>query len=48
MLCLKTAKTIAMMDSLGCPELSGKAILSHTVGGLAAGISAHLIYSLIM
>lgn len=39
---------IAMMDSLGCPELSGKAILSHTVGGLAAGISAHLIYSLIM
>ncbi|MGI6214428.1 MAG: hypothetical protein ACOYIT_00865 [Christensenellales bacterium] len=39
---------IAMMDSLGCPELSGKAILSHTVGGLAAGVSAHLIYSLIM
>ncbi|MDO5022432.1 MAG: hypothetical protein Q4E07_03720 [Eubacteriales bacterium] len=39
---------VAMMDSLGCPELSGKAILSHTVGGLVAGISAHLIYSLVM
>ncbi len=39
---------IAMMDSLGCPELSGKAILSHTIGGLAAGISAHLIYCLLM
>ncbi len=38
---------VAMMDGLGCRELTGKAILSHTVGGLCAGISAHWIYVLI-
>ncbi len=38
---------VAMMDSLGCKELSGKAILCHTVGGLVAGFSAHWIYYLI-
>ncbi|WP_055665898.1 CD0519/CD1768 family membrane protein [Desnuesiella massiliensis] len=38
---------VAMMDALKCRELTGKAILSHTIGGLMAGISAHLIYSLI-
>lgn len=39
---------IAMMDELGCRQLTGHAILSHTIGGLAAGISAHLIYVCIM
>ena len=39
---------IAMMDALGTPEKSGKAIISHTIGGLVAGISAHLIYIVFM
>ena len=39
---------VAMMDSLGMPENSGKAIISHTIGGLVAGISAHLIYIVFM
>lgn len=37
----------SMMDSLGCKSLIGKAILSHTIGGLVAGISAHWLYVLI-
>lgn len=36
----------AMLDSLGYRKLTSKAILSHTIGGLAAGISAHWIYVL--
>ena len=32
----------AMLDSLGYRELTGKAILSHTIGGLVAAITAHL------
>lgn len=39
---------VAMMDALGFRQLTSKAIFSHTIGGLAAGISAHLIYKLIM
>jgi len=35
---------IAMMESLGCRKLAGKAIISHTIGGLTAGIAAHLLY----
>ncbi|MFR1710216.1 MAG: hypothetical protein ACLSV2_15135 [Clostridium sp.] len=35
---------VAMMDGLKCRELTGKAIFSHTFGGLAAGIVAHFIY----
>lgn len=35
---------VAMMDSLKCKELTGKAIFSHTIGGLCAGVSAHWIY----
>ena len=35
-----------MMDSLRCKELIGKAILSHTLGGLCAGVAAHWIYML--
>lgn len=38
---------IAMMDSLNARQLTGKAILSHTIGGFVAGISANLIYKLI-
>lgn len=38
---------VAMMDSLNCGKLTGKAILSHTFGGLGAGVAAHLIYMLI-
>lgn len=37
----------AMLDTLGYRNLTGKAILAHTVGGLAAGIAAHLVYFLI-
>lgn len=37
----------SMMDSLGCKDLIGKAITSHTIGGFAAGISAHWIYVLV-
>ena len=36
----------AMLDSLGYRELTGKAILSHTIGGLAAAITAHWAYVL--
>lgn len=35
---------IGMMDSLGVRDLSSKAIISHTIGGICAGIIAHLIY----
>lgn len=38
---------VAMMDSLGFRKLTGKAILCHTIGGLFAGISAHLLYTLL-
>ena len=39
---------VAMMDSLKSSELTGKAIVSHTVGGLCAGVAANWIYKLIM
>lgn len=40
----------AMLDSLGYRELTSKAILSHTIGGICAAIVAHwgyVLYSLI-
>ena len=37
----------SMMDSLHCKELIGKAITSHTIGGLCAGIAAHWLYVLV-
>lgn len=37
---------VSMMQALGHPELSGKAILSHTLGGLIAGISANWLFKL--
>lgn len=36
----------AMLDSLGYRELTSKAIVAHTVGGLVAGIVAHWVYVL--
>ena len=39
---------VGMMDALDARELTSKAILSHTIGGLCAGISAHLIFTLII
>lgn len=35
---------VGMMDALNVRQLVNKAILSHTIGGLAAGISAHYLY----
>ena len=37
----------AMLDSRGYRKLTGKAILSHTIGGLFAGIGAHWLFVLI-
>ena len=34
----------AMLDSLGYRELTPKALLAHTVGGIVAAITAHLVY----
>ncbi|WP_138159244.1 CD0519/CD1768 family membrane protein [Peptoniphilus catoniae] len=39
---------IAMMSAIGESDLSGKAIISHTIGGLVAGLASHLIFKLIM
>lgn len=39
---------VAMMDSLNYRELTGKAIFSHTIGGLVAGISANFLFSLFL
>lgn len=37
----------AMLDTLGYRSLTGKAIISHTVGGLVAGIAAHWLFVLV-
>ncbi len=37
----------SMMDSLDCRELIGKAVLCHTLGGIVAGICAHLLYTVL-
>lgn len=38
---------VAMMERLKCTKLVGKAILSHTIGGLCAGIAANWLFKLI-
>ncbi len=38
---------VAMMDSLKCHELTGKALLYHTIGGLCAGVAANGLYNLL-
>ncbi len=35
---------VGMMDALGVRKLSSKAIISHTIGGIAAGMVAHFLY----
>ena len=35
---------VSMMDTLGFKQLTGKAIISHTIGGLAAGFAANWLY----
>jgi hypothetical protein len=37
---------VAMMDGLNARSLTSKAILSHTIGGLVAGIVAHFLFLL--
>ena len=37
----------AMLDSLGYRQLTSKAIVAHTVGGLCAGVAAHWLFELI-
>lgn len=39
---------IAMCDALDCKPLTGKAIMSHTIGGLCAGFAAHLLAMLFL
>lgn len=39
---------VAMMSSLKVNKLTGKAILSHTIGGLCAGVAANWIFKLVM
>lgn len=38
---------VGMMDALNARKLTSKAIFSHTIGGLCAGISAHIIFMLL-
>jgi len=35
---------IGMMDALGVRQLANKAIISHTIGGLCAGVASHYLY----
>ncbi|MEG3014639.1 MAG: hypothetical protein RR795_09370, partial [Cetobacterium sp.] len=37
---------VAMMDSVGYRKLTGKAILSHTIGGIVAGVVANILYTI--
>lgn len=37
----------AMLDSLGYRELTSKAIVAHTIGGIVAAIVAHLLFVLV-
>ncbi|MBO4419050.1 MAG: hypothetical protein J5789_04425 [Oscillospiraceae bacterium] len=39
---------VSMMEVLGCREHTGKAIISHTIGGLCAGVAAHWLFELFM
>lgn len=35
---------VAMMDALGCRGLAGKAVITHTIAGLCAGVIAHWLF----
>lgn len=39
---------IAMMDALNTKEMTGNAIMSHTIGGICAGVAASLIWRLLV
>lgn len=39
---------VGMMDALGVRQLSSKAILAHTIGGIVAGMVAHFLYVLLV
>lgn len=39
---------IGMMDALNSRELASKAIVSHTIGGLVAGIASHFLFVLLI
>ena len=39
---------VSMMEVLECREHTGKAILSHTIGGLCAGVAAHWLFRLFL
>ena len=39
---------VVMMESLGYSKDTGKAIMSHTIGGIVAGVAANILYNLIM
>ena len=38
---------VSMMDVLKCSRFTGKAVLSHTLGGLLAGVTAHWLFILL-
>lgn len=38
---------VGMMDALDATGLTSKAIFSHTIGGLCAGMAAHFIFMII-
>ena len=38
---------VLMMDALKCNRFTGKAILCHTIGGVAAGVTAHWLFVLL-
>ena len=38
---------VGMMSALKCPHMAGKAIVSHTIGGLCAGVAANFIFKLV-
>ena len=38
---------VSMMNSLNCTELISKALISHTIGGICAGVAAHWLYMFI-
>ena len=38
---------VSMMSTIGCTEMTGKALISHTIGGLVAGIAAHWLFVLV-
>ena len=37
---------VSMMNALGRVDLSGKAIVCHTIGGLCAGVAANWLFKL--